>query len=171
MKLHKQYGDVVRMGPNMVSITEWEGIKKVYAVNSGYNKSDFYIVQQSLFHGKRLQALFNTQDLKHHAKVRRAIANAFSMTSVVQFEPLIDSTITAFITAMEQRFVNKQTCDFGEWLHFFAFDVLGELTFSKRLGFLEQGRDVETIIHSLQEFMKYWVVVSLYREILLFVRG
>lgn len=160
IKLHQQYGGVVRLGPNMVSITDWEAIKKIYAPNSGYVKSEFYPVQQVLAHGKRLQSLFNTTDEKHHAKLRRAIANAFSMSNVTQFEPLVDSTIATFTTAMEERFVNRKTCDFGEWLHFFAFDVLGELTFSKRLGFVEQGIDVERIMRSLEDFMAYWVVVS-----------
>jgi hypothetical protein len=160
IELHQQYGDIVRMGPNVVTTTDWEAIKKIYAPNSGFKKSDFYPVQQALSHGRRLQSLFNTIDEKHHAKLRRAVANAFSMSTVVQFEPLVDSTITTFVEAMEERFVDKKTCDFGEWLHFFAFDVIGELTFSKRLGFIEMGDDVERIILSLEEFMRYWVVVS-----------
>ena len=43
---------------------------------------------------------------------------------------------------------------------FFAFDVIGQMTFSKRLGFVEQGVDVERIIHNLEEFMAYLVMVS-----------
>lgn len=160
IRLHQKYGDVVRIGPNVVSVTDWDAIKKIYAPNSGFKKSDFYPVQQALSHGKLLLSIFNTTDEKHHAKLRRAVANAFSMSMVVQFEPLVDSTITAFLEAMEQRFVNRASCDFGEWLHFFAFDVLGELTFSKRLGFIEHGVDVERINHDLKEFMAYWVVVG-----------
>jgi hypothetical protein len=57
----------------------------------------------------------------------------------VQLEPLVDSTTIAFVRAMEERFVDKKTCDLGEQLHFFVFDVLGEHIFSKRLGFVKQG--------------------------------
>lgn len=37
------------------------------------------------------------------------------------------------------------TCTKGTWLQWYAFDVIGELTFSKRLGFLESAHDVENI--------------------------
>lgn len=36
-----------------------------------------------------------------------------------------------------------------------AFDVIGEMTFSKQLGFLQQGRDVEGIIMSLEKMFDY----------------
>lgn len=37
----------------------------------------------------------------------------------------------------------------GTWLQWYAFDVIGELTLSKRLGFLEGARDVENIAASI----------------------
>lgn len=36
-----------------------------------------------------------------------------------------------------------------------AFDVIGELTFSKPLGFLERGHDVDGIIASLEKMLDY----------------
>lgn len=41
-----------------------------------------------------------------------------------------------------------------------AFDVIGELTFSKPLGFLEEGRDVDGIIAALEKMLDYSAVVS-----------
>ena len=37
-KLHKRYGDFVQMGPNFVSITDWETVKQIWSPNSGYSK-------------------------------------------------------------------------------------------------------------------------------------
>ena len=34
----------------------------------------------------------------------------------------------------------------------FAFDVMGELTFSKRLGFLERAEDVDGIMESIWQY-------------------
>lgn len=36
-----------------------------------------------------------------------------------------------------------------------AFDVIGELTFSKPLGFLEKGTDVDGIIAALENMLDY----------------
>lgn len=36
-----------------------------------------------------------------------------------------------------------------------AFDVIGELTFSKPLGFLEKGKDIDGIIVALEHMLDY----------------
>jgi hypothetical protein len=38
VKLHAQYGDVVRLGPNLVSITDVDAIKKIYGAGSYFEK-------------------------------------------------------------------------------------------------------------------------------------
>lgn len=38
------------------------------------------------------------------------------------------------------------TIDFAEWTQFFAFDVVGELAFSKNWGLLEAGKDESNVM-------------------------
>jgi hypothetical protein len=38
VKLHRQYGDIVRLGPNVVSVTDIDAVKQIYALNSGFIK-------------------------------------------------------------------------------------------------------------------------------------
>jgi hypothetical protein len=131
-------------------------------------KSDFYPVQQAVSRGKILPNLFNSTDERYHAKLRKSVASAYSMSTLVQFEPLVDSTIMTFINALQDRFADKDDalgiCDLGEWLHFFAFDVIGELTWSKRLGFVEQGLDVEGIIEHVEEAFASGAVVCYFQN-------
>jgi hypothetical protein len=62
----------------------------------------------------------------------------------------VDSTTAAFFTRLDELATNpKQSVDFGAWLQYYVFDVIGELTFSNRLGFLERGSDVEGVIESI----------------------
>ena len=44
--------------------------------------------------------------------------------------------------------------DLGEWLEIYAFDVIGELTFSKKMVFLKQGKDVDSMIGSIEGMLK-----------------
>ncbi len=82
--------------------------------------------------------------------MKRPIAQAYSLSTLVEFEPLIDSTTAVFFSRLDELYARShQICDLGQWLQFYAFDVIGELTFSKRLGFLEQATDVEGIIQSI----------------------
>lgn len=122
-------------------------------------------MQQNIAKGKPLHSLFNTEDEKFHAKLRRSVASAYSMSNLVTFEPLVDSTIAAFITQLRNRVVDRAgedgVLDFGTWLQYYAFDVIGELTFSQRLGFVDQGKDIEGVISVLERMLNYFAVVSI----------
>lgn len=87
------------------------------------------------------------------------------MSSLVQFEPFVDSAIQEFLKQLRVRYatddVHASTLDFGAWLQYFAFDVICELTYSKRMGFIDCGEDVENIISDLQWVVDYAAVVSL----------
>ena len=50
-------------------------------------QSHFYPVQQSVAQGHALQSLFSTTDKTFHAKLRRAVSNAYAMSTLVGFEP------------------------------------------------------------------------------------
>lgn len=88
------------------------------------------------------------------------------MTNLVSFESYVDSTMRVFCDQLDARFVkngggNSPACDFGQWLQLFAFDVIGEITFSHRLGFLEQGEDVDGIISDIwNTFRKTSLVIT-----------
>ncbi|KAF2031006.1 pisatin demethylase [Setomelanomma holmii] len=164
IQLHEQYGELVRIGPKTVICSSNKAAKKVYALNAGFVKSEFYPVQRALSKGVPLVTLFTSTDEIFHAKLRRAVNNAYAMSSLVQFEPLVDSTIAEFLVQMRSRnFVHNGVStifDFGEWLQYFAFDVICELTYSKRMGFVDRGEDVENIISDLQWVLNYAAVIG-----------
>lgn len=106
--------------------------------------------------------MFDTTDQRFHAKSKRMVAGFYSMSGVVQFEPLVDSTIKVFMKELDRRYATTlNVCPFHSWLNYFAFDVIGEMTFSRRLGFLERGVDVEGIISKIKTTLQYFTVVSL----------
>lgn len=138
IRLHNEYGQVIRIGPKTVLVSQAAAVPKIYAINSSFIKSDFYNVQQTLAKGRPLHTLFNTTDEKFHAKLRRAVSNAYSMSTLVHFQPYVDSTTKEFLHQIKTRYADRPgcSCNFGAWLQYYAFDVIGELTFSQRLGFL-----------------------------------
>lgn len=87
------------------------------------------------------------------------------MSTLVTFEPLVDATTVAFLEQLKKRFVGRSdkegTFDFGVWLQYYAFDVIGELTYSKRLGFVDRGMDVDHIIGNLERLLGYVSVVCI----------
>jgi hypothetical protein len=76
----------------------------------------------------------------------------------------MSSPIREFLDQLRDRYATKSgdesVLDLGEWLQYFAFDVICELTYSKRMGFMEMGGDVEGIIKDLQWVLNYAAVVT-----------
>ncbi|KAK0727800.1 cytochrome P450, partial [Lasiosphaeria miniovina] len=161
ISLHDKYGKLVRIGPNCVSVGDPHEIQKIYGTGVNMGKSDYYRVLQPMSRGKVVQGLFNTQDEKLHRAMKRPIAGIYSMSSLIEFEPYVDTTIRFFLDRLEE--VQSRaggdaavgTCDLGTWLQWFAFDVMGEITFSKRLGFLDEAKDVDGIMGSIWKFFEY----------------
>lgn len=83
------------------------------------------------------------------------------MSALVQYEPFVDNTTKLFLDQTEKLFVSKPGgCDFTTWLQYYAFDVIGEITYSKRHGFLEKNEDVEGIVGYLSKLFLYVAPVS-----------
>lgn len=69
------------------------------------------------------------------------------MSTLIQYEPFVDSTTELFLSQTERLYADSgASCDFSRWLQFYAFDVIGEMTYSKRHGFLEENKDIDGII-------------------------
>jgi hypothetical protein len=67
----------------------------------------------------------------------------------------VDEVLECIRSRFDQRFVGTgQIFDMGQWLQFFAFDVMGTMTFSKRYGFLDEGRDVGDMLGTIVDFMR-----------------
>lgn len=92
--------------------------------------------------------------------MRKPISHAFAMSHLMDYEPYVDSTSKFFTSRLTELYANTgDICDLGEWLQYYAFDVIGELTYSKRLGFLDRAKDVDGIMRSIDKSFDYAGVV------------
>lgn len=105
--------------------------------------------------------VFNTQDEQIHKLIKNPIAPLFSLSNVVSFEGLVEEVLECLEKQLDKRFSETgATFNFGDWLQYFAFDVMGTLSFSKRYGFLDEGRDVGGMLATIFDFMKAHSAVS-----------
>lgn len=99
--------------------------------------------------------LFSTRDEKFHRDQKRPVASAYSMTSLLDLEHAVDNCTRIFTSQLGKFAERKAPVDLGIWLQYYAFDVVGEITFAKRLGFLEEGRDVDGMIEAIEGMLIY----------------
>ncbi|ETI27561.1 hypothetical protein G647_00010 [Cladophialophora carrionii CBS 160.54] len=162
LNLHKRYGNLVRLGPRCLSVTgSADYVPQIYGIGKGLIKSDFYSCFQNIVNGRRAASLVAMTDEVQHAKSKRLIAHAYSLSILVEYEELVDRTTEVFLKTLEERFATGvEELDLGRYLQFFAFDVIGELTFSRRLGFIEQGIDINNIIEAIGANFNYFSVLG-----------
>jgi hypothetical protein len=55
------------------------------------------LVPQSLVNGQRVASLFMITDEEKHKAAKRPIANAYAMTTLLDYEPYVDATSTLFV--------------------------------------------------------------------------
>lgn len=78
------------------------------------------------------------------------------MSALVQYEPFVDNTTKLFLKQTEDIYTNNpEGCNFTQWLQFYAFDVIGEITYSKRHGFVEKNQDIDGIVAYLSWLFHY----------------
>lgn len=139
--------------------------EKVGVLTRGIHQSEFYSVAAGVNKGVAVQTLFSQTDEVYHDKLRRSLASAYSMSNVMQYEPFVDKTIEVFLEQMDHLFAGKEgpdgIVDLPQWMRAYSFDVIGELTYGERHGFLDSGGDVEGIVSSLRKAVAYGQMVSL----------
>ncbi|KAJ5601139.1 pisatin demethylase [Penicillium lagena] len=156
LRLHERYGPLVRLGPNNVSVGSPDAIPILYNTRTRYPKSAFYPVMGNVAHGKVVPTIFSTRDESVHETMKRPIAQVYAMTNLRTYEPLVESTESLFMSKLDKLADEGRTFDLGTWLHWFATDVIMEITFGKRLGFLEREEDVDGILETIEG--RFWYV-------------
>ncbi|KAJ6002801.1 hypothetical protein N7451_005348 [Penicillium sp. IBT 35674x] len=164
LELHRKYGTAVQIGPNCVSISDPNLIRTIYSTRNAWKKSDMYRPNDVLIEGHRLSNLFNSQDEEWHDQNIRPIRGLWSMTKVLDYEPLIDETLIKFVDKLALRFVDGENagkvCPADEWIGFFAWDVTANFSFGRHYGFIDQEKDVDNLITDSTAGLIYFAPVS-----------
>ncbi|EEU44006.1 uncharacterized protein NECHADRAFT_89570 [Fusarium vanettenii 77-13-4] len=160
MRLHARYGPVVRISPNEVLISDPSAIKTIYGHSSNFRKTKFYIP----FGTKDNDDLFTDPDVIRHAHHRREIASAYSMTSLVELEPMVDKCVETMCDQIRGLAGQRKPLDIAKWLQFYAFDVIGQITFSRPFGFMQEGKDVQGCISKLERYLIHGALFTVMPE-------
>ncbi|KAI9170666.1 Pisatin demethylase [Paramyrothecium foliicola] len=176
ISLHKKYGEfpakdtcdnfadiwigsIVRYGPNRFSLSSPDAFKKIYSHGSEFPKSTWYDTWSSPHQWN----LFGDTNRKRHAINRRQYQSTYSMSSLVNYEAFVDECSDIFLKKlMETTEKEQEPVDMGHWFQCYAFDVIGLITYSKRLGFLNCGQDVAGVMKNLEDHLSYASLVGVY---------
>lgn len=108
--------------------------------------------------GRLLENVFATRDVQYHKEVRSSVAQKYSLSSLKQMEPFVDACSDIFLDTMRE--LAGQPVDLGEWVQWYAFDVIGQITYMKRFGFMEERRDKWGLIDDFEIGNRYQLLVA-----------
>lgn len=91
------------------------------------------------------------------------MGSLYTTTAVSTLEFHLDDCTRVFMSKMQEMIgsSNSGPVDLAAWLQYYAFDSLGAVNFSKKLGFMDFGKDIDGICHLDHEQMMYFAVVRL----------
>jgi cytochrome P450 len=158
LDLHRKHGKLVRVGPNHVSISDGDTIPQIYGISTNFIKSDYYVPFDPITPKGTFPTMFSVRDDKVHKAIKRPVAHAYSMSTLRELEPMNDACSEIFLQKLEGMV--GTSVDLGKWLHWYAFDVISSITFSNRLGFMEQETDVGGIIHAIEGRLVYCAIAG-----------
>ncbi len=159
--LHQKYGPVVRIGPNVVSVADPAAIEAVLGLKANLNKTDSVRPLINTHEGQELPMLISAIDSKCHARIRRPVAGAYSLTTLLELEDVTDSIISTMVTRLREEFLlADKSCAIDEWMAFFLFDFILQATFGKDFCFLNAGKDVGGMLRMLDLQFAYIGIVG-----------
>ncbi|KAE8378161.1 cytochrome P450 [Aspergillus bertholletiae] len=132
LHLHREYGPVVRYGPNSVMINDPYFLPQIFHRRA--EKTSFYANNPGLFGVQKYEDLLNA---KH------GLAAAFSMASIKTYEPQVDRYLRVLLDGLMD---SQASISLDTWIGWFTYDVVGCILFGEPIGFLENRQDIHGLV-------------------------
>ncbi|KAN0137403.1 Cytochrome P450 [Lactarius tabidus] len=141
--LHEYYGDVVRVGPNELSIRDYSLIHPVLR-QGGLRKGPRWETQEDPV------VLIGQRDPILHMQQRKPWNRAFSSAAMKEYEIIVAKRIRQLVGCLDdiiQRSDYKANAvvDMTQWFKYFATDFMGDMAFGGGFEMMKDGRDVDGI--------------------------
>ncbi|KAJ4323746.1 hypothetical protein N0V94_001664 [Neodidymelliopsis sp. IMI 364377] len=151
---------IVRLAPNRYSINDGDAARAILGHHNPLDKSKYY----HPFGQPDEYNLFSEPSISAHSKIKRPIAQLYSQTNLLSYEPFVDTCNTILLKRLEEYAHSNDVLDVRELMQFYAFDVIGEITVGSRFGLMEAGGDSSGIIAAIDESMSYGAIMGLVPE-------
>lgn len=84
------------------------------------------------------------------------------MSTLMHYEAFVDECADLFACRLDELASTDLAVDMRHWFQCYAFDVIGMITYARRLGFLDRGDDVGNVISALEDFLGYATLTGIF---------
>ncbi|EXJ56365.1 uncharacterized protein A1O5_12632 [Cladophialophora psammophila CBS 110553] len=159
IKLHEQYGPLVRIGPNTIHVSDPASVSVIYTNHGEFKKAsaiqaDSYSpLRVVATRGKSIGSVIDMQDEEGNTLLKRGVGNAFATNTLLDYEHNVDDTVKELI----QTIIEVPEFDLFKTMQFFQLDMLTQLAFNENLGHLKNRRDVWGMVSPSRDRIAHWV--------------
>lgn len=156
LELHEKYGPFVRIAPDEVSVSHPDAPKQLLlnTLHKGY----WY--QVAAVPDWRFQTPLSTTNPKEKAARSKAFASGYTLSNMLQTEEHIDWTVEKLLDWMDKFAAEHKPMELDLFFSFTAFDIIGEVLFSRPFGFVDKGQDIDGTLHVGQPINAYAAVAG-----------
>ncbi|KAJ2812667.1 hypothetical protein H4S07_001245 [Coemansia furcata] len=154
IRLHTQYGELVRLGRDHVSVSNASELRRILATHT-FRKGANY--ERSVY---LMPTVFSTTDPDLNRTRRRQFGSLYAMSSIRSMEDLIlEHGVLSLIKSWDKALENSEeencaTVNYHYGFHGMSFDIIGILGFGKSFNVLSQGDTAMTdAFHKLLVFL------------------
>ncbi|KDR79011.1 hypothetical protein GALMADRAFT_224262 [Galerina marginata CBS 339.88] len=146
-RLHEKYGNVVRVGPNELSICDVNVVGPLLG-NLGLPKGPFW--DGRIPEAETVKPLIAIRDKTEHTRRRRPWTRAFSTLALKGYEDLVIKRVNQLVETLAAQ---KGAVDLTKWISFFSYDIMSDLAFGGGSEMMAQG-DISGLWHLLEAGQK-----------------
>ncbi|TGJ85497.1 hypothetical protein E0Z10_g3257 [Xylaria hypoxylon] len=131
LRLHEEYGAVVRLGPSEVSFIDGAAWKDIYSLKRCRQiERDPKSFPALTPNGARFDLL--TYSPPDHAKYRKILNPSFSEKATKEYEPTIHQDTDAFIEKLSAKLQSRDLkINLTQWLQWLTFDIVAHVVFGE----------------------------------------
>ncbi|KKY38490.1 putative benzoate 4-monooxygenase cytochrome p450 [Diaporthe ampelina] len=153
-KAHEKYGPFVRIAHDEVSVCHEDVVKSLFI--TPLHKSKWYKI--FALPDYRTPAPIGLRDPKDKLKLNTNFRKGYEAKNVIRSEPYMDEVLVKLFSWLDKSSEEKTPLKLGDFFSYAAYDITGEVTFSKSFGFTEKGEDIGGAI-AVNEAMELFFVL------------
>lgn len=170
-------GPLVRVGPNELITGDPDILRKMQAIRSSYRRSNWYDALR--IDPTHDNVLSERNDEKHNVlRAKMAAGVCSKILSLLQIftraqysgkenehlEHSIDNNIANLIKLIETKYLSTETelrlVDFAQKAQFFTLDVISDIAFGRKFGYLANDKDMFSYIKTTEDTIPVMILVG-----------
>jgi hypothetical protein len=126
-KLHSEYGDAVRIGPNEVAFNSLAALRTIYGAGSGFERTPFY----DMFDAYGKKNLFTFYSSKDHGDRKKLVAHAYSKSVMLRgsVAAMIEDKVDEYLQLLKND--PKSAGEIFSSLHYFSLDAITDFLYGQ----------------------------------------